>query len=153
MRRLREAVLAGACLAAGSSPFVHAQPAAQPIQPLSASGRLEALNAQIDRIFKTREYEAPRFGPARWLPEGSAYAVVEAVAAPATGREIIRYDAATGARSVLVPVSALVPAGATAPLDISDYAWSKDGSRLLIFTNTKKVWRDNTRGDYWVLTV
>ena len=29
--------------------------------------------------------------------------------------------------------------------------WSADGKKLLIFTNTKKVWRDNTRGDYWVL--
>ena len=39
----------------------------------------------------------------------------------------------------------------TAPLAIEDYAWSGDGARLLIFTNTRKVWRDNTRGDYWVL--
>ena len=28
-----------------------------------------------------------------------------------------------------------------------------DGRRLLIFTNTRKVWRQNTRGDYWVLDV
>src|SRR6202021_1442983 len=32
-----------------------------------------------------------------------------------------------------------------------DYAWSKDKSRVLIFTNTAQVWRRNTRGDYWVL--
>ena len=36
-------------------------------------------------------------------------------------------------------------------LVIDDYAWSADGSRLLVFTNTVKVWRLNTRGDYWVL--
>ncbi len=115
--------------------------------------RAQALFAQIDRIFQQGEYAAPRFGPARWLPDGTAYAIVERAAAPATGREIVRYDAATGARSVLVPVSRLVPPGASAPLDIDDYAWSADGKRLLIFTNTRKVWRDNTRGDYWVLTI
>ena len=38
---------------------------------------------------------------------------------------------------------------ANAPLDVSDYAWSADGARLLVFTNTRKVWRQNTRGDYW----
>ncbi|HEY3885959.1 MAG TPA: DPP IV N-terminal domain-containing protein, partial [Vicinamibacterales bacterium] len=53
----------------------------------------------------------------------------------------------------LVRPSQLVPTGSTAALDINDYAWSNDGTRLLIFTNTKKVWRQNTRGDYWVLDV
>ncbi len=38
-----------------------------------------ALTAQIDRIFKTKDYDAPRFGPARWLPDGTAYAIVERV--------------------------------------------------------------------------
>src|SRR5262249_45705980 len=38
-------------------------------------------------------------------------------------------------------------------LDIDDYAWSPDGKQLLVFTNTKKVWRQNTRGDYYVLDV
>ena len=111
-------------------------------------GRAQALVAQIDRIFAASEYSAPRFGPARWLPDGTAYAIVER---SASGSEIVRYDAATGARSVTVAATRLVPPGATAGLDIADYAWSTDGARLLIFTNTKKVWRDNTRGDYWVL--
>jgi dipeptidyl-peptidase-4 len=120
---------------------------AQPASPA------QALYEQIDRIFQKREYEAPRFGPARWLPGGSAYAIVEAVASPSKGREIVRYDAATGARSILVGASLLTPQGADAPLDVNDYAWSQDGARLLVFTNTRKVWRDNTRGDYWVLTL
>ena len=73
---------------------------------------------------------------------------------PAGASDIVRYDAATGARSVLVAGSRLVPAGRDdAALDIDDYAWSADGTRLLIFTNTQKVWRENTRGDYWVLDV
>ncbi|MCR4375003.1 MAG: S9 family peptidase [Acidobacteria bacterium] len=115
--------------------------------------RAQALFDQIDRIFQHNEYAPRRFGPARWLPDGTAYAIVEPAVPPATGREIVRYDAATGARSILVPASRLVPQGAVAPLDISDYVWSADGKRLLVFTNTRKVWRDNTRGDYWVLTL
>jgi len=115
--------------------------------------RAHALDAQIDRIFKDRAYEAPRFGPARWLPGGTAYAIVERPGKDESGSEIVRYDAATGARSVLVSASRLTPAGAKSPLDIDDYEWSSDGTRLLIFTNTKKVWRQNTRGDYWVLDV
>ena len=127
--------------------FMCSPAGAQPAPPA------QALYDQIDRIFQKREYDAPRFGPARWLPGGSAYAIVEPVAAPGTGREIVRYDAATGARSILVAAALLTPKGAGAPLDVSDYAWSADGARLLVFTNTRKVWRDNTRGDYWVLTL
>ena len=112
--------------------------------------RAAALRVQIDRIFKDQAYAAPRFGPARWLPDGTAYAIVERPDG-AGGSEIARYDAVTGARTVLVSASRLVPAGTKEPLDIDDYAWSPDGRRLLIFTNTQKVWRDNTRGDYWVL--
>jgi dipeptidyl-peptidase-4 len=116
---------------------------------LAQSPDRAALDAQIGRIFQEHAYDPPAFGPARWLPDGAAYSTVEA----ATGgvSDIVRYDAATGARSVLVAGSRLIPPGQTAGLTISDYAWSADGSRLLIFTNTRKVWRLNTRGDYWVL--
>ena len=113
-----------------------------------------ALYQQIDRIFKERVYEAPRFGPARWLPDGAAYAIVERPSGgDAEGSEIVQYGAATGARTVLVPASRLTPPASSKPLDVDDYAWSADGRKLLIFTNTRKVWRDNTRGDYWVLDV
>jgi dipeptidyl-peptidase-4 len=105
-----------------------------------ASGA-DQLRAQIDRIFKDRAYDAPRFGPARWLPDGKAYAIVER--GSAGGSEIARYDAATGARSV----------SARTALDIDDYEWSRDSTKLLVFTNTRKVWRQNTRGDYYVLDV
>jgi dipeptidyl-peptidase-4 len=38
-------------------------------------------------------------------------------------------------------------------LTIQEYSLSQDGKKLLIFTNTRKVWRRNTRGDYWVLNL
>src|SRR5712692_9763495 len=84
------------------------------------SDRARVLDEQIDRIFKARAYEAPRFGPARWLPGGTAYAIVERSADRGGGSEIVQYDAVTGARTVLVATSRLVPPGARAPLDIDD---------------------------------
>ncbi len=114
----------------------------------SPTDRTQEVMAQVDRIFAANAYAAPRFGPARWLPDGLGYAIVERSAA---GAEIVHYDAATGTRSVMVAASRLWPPGAASGLDVDDYAWSSDGKSLLIFTNTRKVWRDNTRGDYWVL--
>jgi dipeptidyl-peptidase-4 len=54
-------------------------------------------------------------------------------------------------RDVLLPAEKLVPTGETKPLAINGYEWSADDKRLLIYTNSKKVWRQNTKGDYWVL--
>ncbi|HTV01784.1 MAG TPA: S9 family peptidase [Luteitalea sp.] len=109
------------------------------------------LRARIDAIQSDRGFDVPRFGPARWLPGQPAYTTVERSATAGTGSDIVRYDAATGERQVLVAASRLTPPGAASGLDIADYAWSPDGARLLIFSNTRKVWRDNTRGDYWML--
>jgi len=120
-----------------------------PVHGQQSERAVSLLNEQITRIFAARAYETPRFGPARWLPDGTAYAIVEG--ASNGGSEIARYDAASGARTVLVPSSRLMPSGSRSALDVEDYAWSSDGKRLLIFTNTRRVWRQNTRGDYWVL--
>ena len=112
--------------------------------------RWQALEAQIERIYGQNEYALPRFGPARWLADGVSYTTVERANG---GSEIIKYDAATGNRSVLISGAQLTPAGAQKPLNIADYVWSDDDSKLLLFTNTQKVWRQNTRGDYWVLSL
>jgi dipeptidyl-peptidase 4 len=108
------------------------------------------LGDMLHRLFATDEFEEKRFGPARWLEDGTAYTTVEA-SATAGARDIVRYDTATGKRETLVASSQLVPPDAKSPLAIEDYTWSKGMKRLLIFTNSKRVWRQNTRGDYWVL--
>ena len=105
----------------------------------------------VDRIFGSPEFRAGTFGPLGWLNDGSGYTTLERTAANRPGRDIVRYDIETGGKTILVPASRLVPAGDSTPLDIEDYTWSPDGRRLLVFTNSKQVWRTNTRGDYWVL--
>ncbi|HET7550341.1 MAG TPA: S9 family peptidase [Gemmatimonadaceae bacterium] len=96
----------------------------------------QAGGLTIERIFDSRDFSTSRFGPARWLENGDAYTTVED-----GGKDIVRYSTANGERKVLV----------SAPFEISDYEWSPDGKRVLLFTNTRRVWRYNTRGDYWVL--
>ena len=67
------------------------------------------LAQQIERIFSSGAYAVPRFGPARWLPDGTAYAIVERSTSAPSGFDIVRYDAATGTRTVVMPAARLVP--------------------------------------------
>ena len=125
-----------------------AQPAAAQLKP-----ETERL---FHRIFATKEFQPKVFGPARWLEGGAAYTTLEAPGSSAESKgadakDIVRYATANGERTVMVSAKQLLPSGAKTPLEIDDYAWSEDMARLLVFTNTKPVWRRNTRGDYWVL--
>ena len=105
----------------------------------------------LDRIFASREFMGERFGPAKWLEDGTAYTTLERSPDVKGARDIVRYETATGAKSILVSASRLIPKGDTTALDIDNYSWSPDGKMLMVYTNSKRVWRQNTRGDYWVL--
>jgi len=104
----------------------------------------------VDRIFKDHAFRSERFGQTRWTTDGTGYTMLEASGDIPSGKDIVRYDIQTGKKSVLISAAQLVPEGADKPLTIDDYDWSSDG-KLLIYANSKRVWRDNTRGDYWVL--
>ncbi|MBK6722772.1 MAG: S9 family peptidase [Acidobacteria bacterium] len=104
----------------------------------------------LENIYTKRAFRSKGFGPVRWMKDSKGYSTVE-TNKDLGGEEIVRYDAQTGERSLLVSAKQLTPVGAQKPLGIDDYEWSDANDRMLIFTNTKKVWRYNTRGDYWVL--
>ena len=104
----------------------------------------------VQRIYGTREFRSQSFGPARWLGDGSSYTTLEESEAD-KGQNLVRYDSERGGREVLVAARQFIPQGDSLPLRVEEYAWAPDTKMLLIFTNTRPVWRLNTRGDYWVL--
>ena len=68
-------------------------------------------------------------------------------------RDLVWHDVSTNITETYVSSDLLIPPGLDTPLAVDDYALSPDKSRLLIFTNSQKVWRKKTRGDYWVLDI
>ena len=107
------------------------------------------LSPQLDAIFNKHVYTEKSVQLA-WLNDGDAYTILEPAANGGKGMDIVAYETASGKRSVLVSAAKLVPQGAQEPLTIEGYFWSADKNKLLIYTNSKKVWRANTRGDYWL---
>ncbi len=106
------------------------------------------LSQPLDAIFNQHAY-GPKSVQLAWQNDGDTYTILEP-AAGGKGTDIVAYDTASGKRSVLVSAAKLKPADKATPLDIHGYSWSADKKKLLIFANTRKVWREETRGDYWI---
>lgn len=104
----------------------------------------------VDRIFGTSEWSAKGYS-ARWSSQGAGYLNLDRLDPESKGRSLVRHDVSTGRTEVVVPASDLVPPGSREPLPVEAYEGNGDLSRLLLFTNSRRVWRRNTRGDYWIL--
>ncbi len=79
-----------------------------------------------------------------WAKDGSSY--YETV-----GGKIVRYSLPGLEEKVIIDKASLKPKGASAALDVENFFFSADEKKLLIYTNSKKVWRYKTKGDYWIL--
>lgn len=83
-------------------------------------------------------------GKTHWATDGYRYYQPD-------GNQIVELDTRDSTKkSVFLTAAMLTPAGRQSPLQVARFYLSKDGQKVLIFTNTKRVWRYNTRGDYWV---
>lgn len=120
------------------------------IQPLHAQTEEKSL-LTIDKIFNSMEFMGERSGQMRFIEDGKFYTSLEISKDILGGRDIVKYETETGNREVIVPAKLFIPEDQTKPISIRDYIWSPDRSMLLIYTNTARVWRLDTRGDYYVL--
>src|SRR5256712_11283944 len=116
------------------------------------AGPLVAQAAQapaltVHTIWGTREFASDLVSPT-WMKDGAAYTTIEADSAGRT--DLYRVDAVSGRRVLLVRGADLVPPGAQQPVSIEEYRFSADGAKLLIFTDAARVWRQNTKGTYYV---
>ncbi len=103
----------------------------------------------VDLMF-SGELRQEYLGELEWIQGDDGFTKLEYTG---QGTALKYYDIKKDAWSTLVGPEELVPTGANNPLFIEGYSWSSDGSKLLIFTNTERVWRQNTRGDYWIFDI
>lgn len=112
---------------------------------LTAQG-VQAPPLTVHAIWGSREFSS-ELVDVSWMKDGQAYTVIEADASGST--DLYRVDAVTGAKALVVRGGDLVPPGGK-PIAIEEYRFSADGSKLLIFTNSARVWRQNTKGTFFV---
>ncbi len=72
--------------------------------------------------------------PIKWSRDGDSFYMLE-------GGEIVNVALPQNTKKTVVTKSMVTPNSQVGPLTISNYEFSADYSKVLIFTNTKKVWR------------
>ena len=85
-------------------------------------------------------------GDIKWAKSGNAYYEVENGA-------IVETDLPSFTKKTIVPKENLKNKESGMYISIRNFSFSDDGSKVLIYTNSKKVWRYQTRGDYWVYNI
>ena len=106
----------------------------------------------LERIYAKPEFGAKSYS-VKWLGPGQGYARTEKSKDTKDAKDIVQIDPESGDSKILVPAAALIPKGKEKPIGLSGYEFSADLKKVLIYTNSKRVWRSNTRGDYWILNL
>lgn len=81
-----------------------------------------------------------------WSVSGTSFYNVE-------NNGIVEYQLPNFAKRSIVDSLQLIAKGHSKALKIRSFSVSSDWKKVLIYTNSKKVWRRDTRGDYWVYDV
>lgn len=107
----------------------------------------------IDRIFASKDFDEESLGTFVWKKHGTGYYTLEKPKEGESGRDLVWRDSATDETKIIVSAAEFAPPDPTAdhrPLDVESFQFSDDESKLLIYTDSRRVWRRNTRGNYWV---
>lgn len=89
-------------------------------------------------------YGVSQSGDFKWSNDGNSYYRIQ-------NEGIVAYTLPSNEAKILISKEQLTPPNSGKPLSVSYFTFSEDGQKVLLFTNTKRVWRINTKGDYWVL--
>jgi len=64
--------------------------------------------------------------------------------------QLVTYTLPNKIAETVISKEQLTPVGKSESIEVEHISFSLDQQKVLLFTNTKKVWRLNTKGDYWV---
>lgn len=110
----------------------------------------------LDRIYASGEFRQEYLPSSNWVSNGEYFTKLEY---SRSGPFIVKYETATRKADTLATPAQLTDQSPQKtkeirrPLRVEGYEFSADESKILLFTNSSRVWRANTKGDYWVFDI
>lgn len=118
---------------------------------LSCIGRAQAQQPlNLEDIVAGKVIHTKGIGAMTWLKDGERYSRLEKNQQTG-GTEVVAYRAKDNAREVIIPSTLLTHPTTGQPLEVRSITWSADNRKVLIYNHTRRVWRYDTQGDYWLL--
>lgn len=115
---------------------------------LASSGIAQQADSllTLEEIYSSQEFRSDVQRSISWIEEGDAFVSIEKD--EAGNDKLVRYESKNNKSSTYLAAEKLAVNGQH--LAIEDFSLSPDASKVLIFTNSSRVWRSNTKGDFWV---
>ncbi len=100
----------------------------------------------LEQIYASGEFSSEYQRPISWIEDGDAFVSIET--SEGGDDQLIKYESKSYKSSTYLSAKKLKVNDEN--LIIEDFSLSPDGSKVMIFTNSSRVWRSNTKGDFWV---
>ncbi|MEP0546735.1 MAG: S9 family peptidase [Rhodothermales bacterium] len=112
----------------------------------------DAAELTLESLFASPTFYGKGFQGGRWAESGPVVRYIER-SDESGATDLMEYDLEADTRIRLIDGSQLKKPDADGLLQIEDYAYSADRSRVLLYTDSERVWRLNTKGYYYVYDV
>lgn len=116
-----------------------------------ANGQIKGGSLHLEDVVNGSLIQTRGAGAIEWMKDGERYSRLEPN--PDGGMDLVAYRAKDNKREVIIPASMFINKATGKPLPIRSITWNADNDKVLIYNNTRRVWRYDTRGDYWVLSI
>ena len=103
----------------------------------------------LEDLFASSAFRGASFQGGRWAEEGPIIRYIKSVP-DGEATHLVSYNLETGEEIRLIDGTNLYAEGVDRLIQIEDYAYSPDESRVLIYTDSERVWRLNTKGYYYL---
>ena len=133
------------------SHFAFASPQENSVPPNAKQATGDESFLTIDRIFEGKDFQEEKLGQLTWSQKSSSYFTLRPATGEKKGKDLVRVDCESGNEKIIATAEMFVPLGRQDPIAIDGFEFSTDETKVLIYTNSQRVWRRNTRGDYWLL--
>ncbi len=144
---LLAAPLVGGCVATQAADAPAGPRAASPASPQAEADAPKRLT--LEALFASPEFYGEGFQGGQWADQGAKLLYVETDRDAGTS-SLVELDLTTDAERTLIDGASLARTDADGLVQIEDYAYSADGTRALLYTDSEPVWRLNTKGYYYV---
>src|SRR5690606_7939309 len=119
------------------------------VVPAAAQQDADSVELSLESLFNSATFSGRGFQGGQWAEAGPVVRYIERDR-DAGATHLMEYNLETDTRTRLIDGTSLKKPDGDGLLQIEGYAYSDDRSKVLLYTDSERVWRLNTKGFYYL---